>query len=117
MADKVIVVSCIFLGQVGESSGTSYRTRKVALILITIWLFGYFFLVVNYYQGSIYSCLAVHLPPQTPRGVEELIELDLRMVALYAYVADDKSNKFFLLENVIPELINSTIQNPFFSSC
>lgn len=71
--DKVMTVTFIFLGNVGESSRKAYRSRKISLLLVTIWLFGYLVLMLNFYQGTIYSCITVPLPPPTPRGFEDLV--------------------------------------------
>lgn len=114
MVDKLIIVTCIFLGQVGDSSGSPYRNRKVSLILLTLWLFGNLFLMVNYYQGSIYSCLAVLLPPPTPRRVEELADSNIRMIAMNEYYKLDGTAHTYLQDIVIPQLIKSVGQKPEF---
>lgn len=116
MVRKVITVAFIFLGEVGESSGRSYRNRKVAIILIILWLFGNLFLVVNYYQGSIYSCLAVLLAPQVPRGVEELINLDIPMVDMHTYTLTNGSTQLYLKDIIIPQLLHSPGQSSKFTT-
>lgn len=110
MAEKVITVTSVFLGQVGDSSGKLYRKGKVALIILILFLFGNLFLVVNYYQGSIYSCLAVLLPPQTPRGVEELVDYDIQTI----YMDEVDSMHNYLQEILIPQLLKNFDQKPKF---
>ncbi|OXA36737.1 hypothetical protein Fcan01_28490 [Folsomia candida] len=79
MAEKVITVTSMFLGQVGETTRKAYCKAKVALILVILWLFGYFILTANLYQGSIYSCLAVLFPPQTPQGFNDLAKGNIQI--------------------------------------
>lgn len=95
MADKVFTITCIFLGQVGDSSGGSYRKGKVAIIQFTLWFFVNLFLMVNFYQGFIYSCLTILYPPRTPRGVDELVDLDIQVVANDTYTMNS-SRKTYL---------------------
>lgn len=104
MAEQTITILFIFLGQVGQSSGRPYQKGKVAIILLTLWLFGNFFLMVNYYQGSIYSCLAVPLPPRTPRGVEELIDWDIQIVSAAKYITLDGTKGKYLEDILLQQL-------------
>lgn len=115
MAENMITVFSIFLGQVGNSFRRAYRVGKIALLLVTLWLFGNLILINNYYQGSIYSCLAVLFPPQTPGGIEELRDLDIPIVAmnLFAKTGTNSLNTF-LVDEIIPKLIHSDIQTPKF---
>lgn len=112
MAEKVITVTFIFLGQVGDSSGRTYRKGKVAIIVFTIWFFGNLFLMVNYYQGSIYSCIAVLYPPRTPGGVEELVDFDIPIVDTGTYTTFNGTKETNLHDVVLPKLIPSVSQNP-----
>lgn len=112
MIDEVIAVIVIFLGQAGQSSQRSCHKGKVALMLLTLWLFGNLVLMVNYYQGSIYSCLAVLFPPQTPRGIDELIDLDIPIVSMDMSLS--KTNVTYLKDVIIPELIYNDAVNPKF---
>ncbi|XP_035708287.1 uncharacterized protein LOC110850132 [Folsomia candida] len=110
-----IAVVSILLGQVLETTGKAYASGKVALVLITFWLFGNLFLTSNLYQGSIYSCLAVLVPPQTPRGVEDLLNWDVPMVAMdTVYSTRSRSYQTFLKFFIIPELITSYVKNSKF---
>lgn len=103
MAGKVITVSCIYLGQVGESSGRAYREGKAVWIMVTLWLFGNMILMGNFYQGSIFSCLTVLLPSQTPEGINDLVNWDIPLVSID--LAGDKDSPLsLLLHYVIPKL-------------
>lgn len=116
IVDKVIIISCILLGQVGSSSTKAYQTRKVALVLLTVWIFGNFFLMVNFYQGSIYSCLAVLLPPKSPLGVEDLVNWNIPIVDMHTVLWDgDLPPQSYLLDDLIPTLISGSGDNPKFS--
>lgn len=113
--DKVLTVSCILLGQVGESTGKAYRMGKVALVLLILWLFANILLMANLYQGSIYSCLAVPFPPQTPQSVEDLINWDIPILAMDIFYDDPSSTyKSNLLDRIIPELLLSEGSSPQF---
>lgn len=114
ISEKVITVTFIFLGQVGDSAGRTYGKRNVALILFTLWFFGNLFLMVNYYQGSIYSCLAVLFPPKAPREVEELADLDVSMVAMDNYRTRNGTKYTYLQDMVFPQLNSSVSQTPKF---
>lgn len=111
MVEKVITVTFIFLGYIGESPRRSYRNRKVALVLTTLWLFGNLVLMVNYYQGTIYSYLTVIFPPPTPRGVEDLIRLDVPILAMDRYVTNRGFTQTYLNDIVLPQLISSSAEN------
>lgn len=113
---KLIMVTFIFLGQVGESSTKLYRNGKAAFILLTIWLFGNLFLMVNYYQGSIYSFLAVLFPLKTPRGVEELVNWNITMVAMDYYVLPAGDGRTYLQDVVLRQLISSSTKNTNFKT-
>lgn len=65
-----------------------------------------------YYQGPIYSCLAVLLPPHTPNGVEELIDVDIPLVTMDTYFTRQRSRSSYLKNIVIPTLISIVGQNP-----
>lgn len=115
MVEKLITVASILLGQVGDSA--AYRQCKVTLILLAFWLFGYLILMANLYQGSIYSCLAVLTPPDTPRGVRDLINWDILTVARDPfYHFESRSTKSSLLDYIIPTLLSSGIQSPEFTN-
>lgn len=112
IVDKFIAVTCIFLGQDGESSGSACHTRKITMIILIIWLFGNFILMSNFYQGSIYSCLAVLFPPETPRDVETLAKWNIPMVAMDKYDLDTGEQQTLLHDDIIPKLISNGTQNP-----
>ncbi|OXA46677.1 hypothetical protein Fcan01_18158 [Folsomia candida] len=112
VADKFLAVTCILLGQVGESGGRSYRTVKAGLVLATLWLLGNLVLMGNLYQGSIYSCLAVPIPSPVPSGVEDLVNWDASIIA--PDTRDHVGNESYLLNQIIPELISTSGQNPRF---
>lgn len=114
IADKFITITCIFLGQVGDSSGKPYSQLRVVIMLLILWLFGNLFLMVNYYQGSIYSFLAVLSPPRTPCGVGDMINLDSPIIAIDRYASNDGSEHTYLQDVVIPQLISSVDQNQKF---
>lgn len=68
MVEKVITVTIIFLGQVRDSSGRSYRNGKVAILLMILWLFGNLFLVQNFIIRALYTHVLLsyfHLIPLT----------------------------------------------------
>lgn len=113
--DRLIVVTSIFLGQVGDSSGKSYRSGTAALMLVVIWLFGNLVLMANVYQGSIYSCLAVFYPTQTPTGVTDLLNWDVPILEMFAYYnLKTGVTKSILLDFIIPELIATGEASPKF---
>lgn len=115
VADKLITITSLLLGQVGETSGKPYQTGKVILILITLWFFGNLILMSNVYQGMIYSCLAVLVPPQTPSGMDDLVNWDIPIVAMdIAFDSRTNTYKPYLSRYIIPELILSSEQNPKF---
>lgn len=114
--EKLITVTSILLGQVGDTAGKAYRRGKVTLVILTLWLFGYLVLMANIYQGSIYSCLTVLIPPPTPHGVHDLIDWDILIVArdpFYNFVSG--STKSSLLDYIIPNLLSSGAQTPKFT--
>lgn len=108
MLDKVLVVTFIFLGQVGESTGKIYRAGTTSFILVTLWLLGTFVIMTNLYQGTVYSNLAVLIPAKRPSGVHDLINWDIPIVDL-EYLYNYKSQSFHpvLTDIVIPSLISS----------
>lgn len=105
-------MTCILLGQVGESAGRSSHAGKAAMVFLTLWFFGNFLLMMNLYQGSIYSFLAVLLPPHTPDSMEELVNWGGPVVDPdVSFRSRDGSMESVLLYYIIPHLLNS-IQNP-----
>lgn len=115
MMDKMITVANIFLGNIGETSGKAYRTAKAAFILLALWFFGYMFLIVNFYQGSIYSYLTVPVLPKTPGDIQELANSDISMVAMDTYINElNFLEEPTLLDNIIPQLISSPGNSPEF---
>lgn len=104
--DKIITITCILLGQVGESSGKAYRVGKVAIVLMILWLFGNLIVMANFYQGSIYSCLTVLFPPETPRNAKDLVNWDIPMISMEG---DGKRDD--LLDDLIPNLLSKTREN------
>lgn len=115
LASKGITVTCILLGQVGDSTGKAFRVGKVALVLLTLWLFGNLLLMANLYQGSIYSCLAVLFPPQTPRGVEDLVNWDIPVVAAdHVYSYNTAAFQSYLFDYIIPDLLSAEGHTPKF---
>lgn len=108
----VINVTSILLGQAGQTTGKVYNAGKVALIIFNLWLFGYLILMSNLYQGSIYSYLTVPVLPQTPRGVEDLLNWDVPIVAMDSvYSYPTKSYETYLKRYIIPEMISSGVHN------
>lgn len=93
---KILVIG-ILLGQPSGDSG------NVDMVTLIFWLFGNFFLMMNLYQGLIYSCMAVLIPPQTPRGLDELLTWKIPMVAVDG--GEDVSGTYhtYLTEFVIPK--------------
>lgn len=107
MTEKVIMVACILLGQVGESTGKAYQSRKIVWILLILWLLGNFLLMANLYQGSIYSCLAIPKPIQTPHGVEALVNWNLPVIVMDdLYNAGTGRQDSYLLDYIIPRLMS-----------
>lgn len=103
-----MVVTCILLGQVGESTGKGYRSGKIVLVLFTIWFFGNFVLMTNLYQGSMYSSLAVLKPKTPPSGVYDLVNWDIPLVSLdMVYDYKSGSTKTILVDYIIPALMSS----------
>lgn len=112
MVDKVIAVTCILLGQVGESMGRAYRTEKGSLVLLPLWLFGSFLLMANLYQGSIYSNLAVLIPTQPPSGIYDLVNGNIPIVPIdFAYDYRTNSHNTLLSDYIIPPLIEGGREN------
>lgn len=112
MVDKIITVTCVFLGYVGDSTGKEYRSRKIVIMLITLWLFGNFILMTNIYQGSIYSLLTILVPPQTPSGVKDLLNWDIPLIAMdTVYHPITKTHRSYILDHIIPELIFASRKN------
>lgn len=111
VVDRTITVTCILLGQVGDSTGRAFSSGKVAVILVILWLFGNFLLAANLYQGSIYSLLAVPPQPNIPAGVEDLANWDIPIVAMDSF----EENRRLLLNNTIGELISSGWLTPKFA--
>lgn len=109
MADNTITVSILFLGQNNDS-----RKGNMGFVIVIVWLFGNFVLMVNYYQGSIYSCFTVLFPPTTPRGLDELIDYNIPMIAMDSYDTFNGSRYTHLQDIVIPELISNANQNSSF---
>lgn len=113
--DKLITVTSIFLGQVGQSSAKPYQAGKVALLFVILWLFGYFIVMLNVYQGSIYSCLAVLKPPQPPTGVEDLLHWDIPIIVLDPiYNVKTQTYGSVLLNYILPKLIQGANKNKKF---
>lgn len=116
MTDKMITVASILLGQVGSSAGRAYRSGKIAFVLVILWLFGNNILTVNFYQGSIYSCMAVLFPPQTPGGIQDLVQWDVNVVAMDVVdIGPDDTSQTTLLDSIIPELVSNGGLNPKFT--
>lgn len=104
--NKMVVVTCLLLGQVGESKGKPYRTGTAVLVLLTLWLFGYFILMQNLYQGSMYSNLAVLKPTRPPGGVYDLVNWDIPIVSMdIVYDYKSRSAKSILADYVMPQLL------------
>ncbi|OXA53532.1 Glutamate receptor ionotropic, delta-2 [Folsomia candida] len=111
-ASRLITTICVLLGQSEESNGRPYRTRKANIVLLTLWLFGNFFLMINYYQGSIYSCLLVLFPEKTPKSVDDLVNWDIPIIAPYNIrlgITGKREN--ILSDYLIPKLIASSNHN------
>lgn len=108
IVEKVISVTSVLLGQVSDTTGKAYRTAKVASLLIILWLFGNLVLTANLYQGSIYSCLAVILPPQTPLDFDDLVTWDLAIISdARGYDYGTQSRMSILVFTIIPELLST----------
>lgn len=108
LTDKLIAVTFVILGQVGDTGGRPYCTVKATIILFNLWLFGYLVLQANVYQGSIYSCLTVLKPPLVPSGVEDLINWKIPIVAEdYTENFSGDGEESYLLDHIIPQLILS----------
>lgn len=117
MVDKVIAVTSLLIGQVGETESKVYRNGKTSVILIILWIFGNYILMANLYQGSIYSCFTVPILPQTPVDVKDLLNWKIPVVAVDTFPVYDAgtwSDRTLLDNYVIPQLITSGEHNPIF---
>ncbi len=116
IADKLVTIICLLLGQVGDSSGKPYRTGKVAILLVVLWLFGNLILMGNFYQGSIYSCLTVQFPPEVPRSVGDLENWKIPMITMDSFIrANDLPPISLLLDDIIPSLLFKNSDKPEFT--
>ncbi|OXA54901.1 hypothetical protein Fcan01_11392 [Folsomia candida] len=107
---KIFTVTSILIGQVGDSTGSNYRARKIIMVFLIFWFCGNLLLMSNLYQGSI-----VPLPQPTPNGVADLVNWNIPVVAMdVLYNSEINSVEAYLIEYNIPELLlNNDLNQQF----
>lgn len=75
--------------------------------IAVFWSFFCYILMENLYQGSIYSCLTVTLPPSVPKTIEDVISSNLQVITTSSIlsVLVIQQNLSVLQHKILPDLI------------